>query len=91
MAPSATIHAHHPSADPARAALERLDWAQRRRAAAAEEVMGAQRRLVAAEEQLVRARAAVRETRERHASGAGDEHMIGMGFFADEVAHGAAA
>jgi hypothetical protein len=90
MAPSATIHVH-PSADPARAALERLDWAQRRRGAAADEVTRAQRRLVAAEEQLRRARAAVRESRERHASGAGDEQMIGMGFFADEVAHGTAA
>jgi hypothetical protein len=90
MAPPPVIHVH-PSTDPAGAALERLDWAQRRRAAAADEVTRAQRRLVAAEEQLRRARAAVRETRERHASRATDEQMIGMGFFADEVAHGTAA
>jgi len=90
MAPSATIHVHA-SADPAGAALERLDWAQRRRAAAADEVTGAQRRLAAAEEQLRRARAAAREARERHSSDAGDGQMIGMGFFADEVAPGKAA
>ena len=90
MAPSATIHVHA-SADPAGAALARLDWAQRRRAAAADEVTRAQRRLVAAEEQVRQVRATVRAARERAASGATDEQMIGMGFFADEVVHGTAA
>jgi hypothetical protein len=91
MAPSTTIHIH-PSADPAAVALERLAWAERRRSAAAREVAQAKRRLIAAEEQVRQARGAVREARGRHATPGGTgEEMIGMGYFADEVAHGAAA
>jgi hypothetical protein len=90
MAPSATIQIH-PSADPAAAALARLAWADRRRAAAAGEAASACRRLDDAEEQVRAARAAVRATRERHANGGAGEEMIGMGFFADELVHGATA
>lgn len=91
MAPSTTIHIH-PSADPVAAALERLAWAERRRSAAAGEVTQANRRLAAAEAQVREARDAVREARGYHAaSGGAGEEMIGMGYFADELAHGAAA
>jgi hypothetical protein len=70
------------TSDPTVMAVQRLEWARRRRAAAFEEVAQAQRRLEAAEEQLRQARVAAR------AAGApqGGPEMIGMGYFADEIA-----
>jgi hypothetical protein len=78
MAPAASIHA------PGAAAQQRLFWAQRRRAAAATEAEQAHGRLLAAEEQVRDARQAVRASRPLQADG----EMIGLGYFADEVAAG---
>jgi hypothetical protein len=86
MSASTEFHVR-PVADP----VERLAWAQRRHAAAALEAEQAQRRLVAAREQLREARAAVRAARAGRATSFPVEEMIGLGYFADEFAHGEAA
>jgi hypothetical protein len=70
------------TADPVVTAAQRLEWARRRRAAAFEEAAQAKRRLEAAEEQLREARVAARAAR----APAGGPQMIGMGYFADEIA-----
>jgi hypothetical protein len=76
--------------DSATAALERLRWAERRRATATTEARQAHERLVAAEEQLRQARQALRQAR-AVTPAAGAEEMLGMGFYADEVAFERAA
>jgi hypothetical protein len=68
-------------ADPAAAAIQRLYWAQHRRAAASAEAAQARQRLAAAEEQVRTARQAARAT----GGLTGREEMVGMGYFADEV------
>jgi hypothetical protein len=76
--------------DPAAAALQRLRWAERRRATAATEARQARERLLAAEEQLRQARQALRQA--RAVAPAGDAlEMLGMGFYADELAFERAA
>jgi hypothetical protein len=79
MAPEASIHAPAGAAE-----QQRLFWAQRRRAAAAVEAEHAKGRLRAAEEQLREARQAVRACRAPQSAG----EMVGLGYFADEVAAG---
>jgi hypothetical protein len=71
------------------AAAERVAWAERRRTTAATEAGQARARLAAAEEQLREARQALRSARalERDTT----DEMIGLGFFADEVAFERAA
>jgi hypothetical protein len=81
MAPSTSIHPPL-ATDPAPAARARLAWAERRRAAAAVEARQAERRLAAAEERLRQARQAVRA----HGVRPGAQEMVGMGYYADEVA-----
>jgi multidrug efflux pump subunit AcrA (membrane-fusion protein) len=76
--------------DPATAALERLRWAERRRSTAATEARQARERLAAAEEQLRQARQALRQARALAPIGDA-EQMLGMGFFADELAFERAA
>jgi hypothetical protein len=68
-------------AAPAAVAIQRLFWAQRRRATASAEAAQARQRLAAAEEQVRAARQAAR------AAGGltGRDEMVGMGYFADEV------
>jgi hypothetical protein len=80
MTPASTIN---PAMSPGpAAALERLAWAERRRAAASHEAEQARRRLADAVEQLHQARQAA--TAEGVLRGGGE--MVGMGYFADEVA-----
>jgi hypothetical protein len=71
------------------AAAERVAWAERRRTTAATEARQARARLAAAEEQLREARQTLRSARalERDTT----DEMIGLGFFADEVAFDRAA
>lgn len=78
------LHASIPplTADPATAALQRLEWAQRRRATAFADAAHARRRLAAAEEQLREARLAARVA----GSLRGGEDMVGMGYVAAEIA-----
>jgi hypothetical protein len=67
------------------AAAQRVAWAERRRTTAATEAREARERLAAAEEQLREARQALRSARALAAHDTTDE-VIGMGFFADEIA-----
>jgi hypothetical protein len=77
------------SADPA-AAAQRVAWAERRRTTAVTEARQAHERLAVAEEQLREARQALRSARALAAHDTTAE-MIGMGFFADELAFERAA
>jgi hypothetical protein len=69
-------------------ALARLGAAERQVAGARRDARHAQEQLALAEEQLVYARRQLRAGRPHAVAGAADAELIGMGYFADELAFG---